>query len=77
MSADGDLPSSIPVEFHECILYFTIFAAALKLKRWSDAANAYNKYIADIQMKRAEYVMKYPDGRISHWIPDSVEEKRG
>ena len=77
MSADGDLPASIPAEFHECILYFTIFAAALKLRRWADAANAYNRYIADIQRKRAEYVMKYPDGRLSHSIPDSVEERRG
>lgn len=77
MSADGDLPASIPVEFHECVYMFAVAFAALKLKRWSDAANAYNKYIVDIQRKRSEYIMKYPDGRISHWLPDSVEEKRG
>ena len=77
MSADGDLPASVPVEFHECIYLFTVFAAALKLRRWSDAAGAYNRYIAEIQRKRSEYIMKYPDGRIAHVIPDSVEEKRG
>ncbi|MFH1147222.1 MAG: hypothetical protein V1736_05890, partial [Pseudomonadota bacterium] len=59
---------------------FTLAFAALKLKRWADAANAYNKYIMSVQQKRAEYIMKYPDGRISHEIPGSVtmeESKRG
>lgn len=80
VATSADLPASnLPVEFHECVYLFTLAFAALKLKRWADAANAYNKYIADVQRKRMEYVMKYPDGRISHEIPDSVtmEERRG
>jgi hypothetical protein len=79
MSADGDLPTSIPVEFHECVYLFTLAFAALKLKRWADAAIAYNGYIMDVQRKRAEYIMKYPDSRLSHEIPDNVtmETQRG
>lgn len=80
VATSADLPASnLPVEFHECVYLFTLAFAALKLKRWAEAANAYNKYISDVQRKRMEYVMKYPDGRISHEIPDSVtmEEKRG
>jgi hypothetical protein len=80
MSADGDTPASLPVEFHECVYLYTLAFAALKLKRWADAANAYNRYIMDVQRKRQQYVMKYPDPRASHNIPDSVtmeESKRG
>ena len=72
--------STLPSEFHECVYTFTLAFAALKLKRWADAANAYNKYIVDVQRKRAEYIMKHPDSRISHELPDSVtmeESKRG
>jgi len=72
LSADGDLPSSIPAEFHECVYTFALAFAALKLRRWGDAAIAYNRYIGDIQMKRAQYVMKYPEGRLVHEIPGNV-----
>ena len=77
MSADGDTPANLPIEFHECVYYFTLAFAALKLKRWADAANAYNKYTTSVQQKRSEYIMKYPDGRLSHEIPESVEVGRG
>lgn len=79
LSADGDLPASIPAEFHECVYLFAMAFAALKLKRWADAAGAYNRFIIDVQRKRAEYIMKYPDGRLSHDLPDNVtlEERRG
>ncbi|MFH1147970.1 MAG: hypothetical protein V1736_09735 [Pseudomonadota bacterium] len=78
-TSEATLYTTIPTEFHECIYQFTLAFAALKLKRWADFANAYNKYIADVQRKRMEYITKYPEGRISHEIPDSVtmEEKRG
>lgn len=77
MSADGDLPASIPPEFHECVYLFALAFAALKLKRWADAAGAYNRYITDVQRKRAEYVMKYPDGRIAHELPGNVTMEAG
>jgi hypothetical protein len=73
LSADGDKPDSIPVEFHECVYGFALAFAAYKLKRWGDAGNAYNRYIMDVQRKRAEYVTKYPEGRYTHEIPDDVK----
>lgn len=72
MSSDSDTPSSLPVEFHECVYLFTLAYAALKLKRWADAANAYNRYIAEVQRKRGEYVMKQPDSRLARVLPDTV-----
>lgn len=79
LSADGDLCDDIPAEFHECVYYFALAFAALKLKRWSVAATAYNKYISDVQRKREEYARSHPDGRFAHKVPDSVlmEAQRG
>jgi hypothetical protein len=64
--------SQLPVEFHECVYLFTLAFAALKLKRWGDAANAYNKYIIDVQRKRNEYIMKYPESRLALELPSNV-----
>ncbi len=72
LSADGDLPTAVSVEFQECVYLFALAFASLKLRRWGDAAMAYNKYIVSVQQKRAEYIMKYPDGRFSHELPDNV-----
>ena len=72
LSADGEIPSSLPVEFHEDVYLFALAFAALKLKRWADAGNAYNRYISSVQRKRYEYIMKYPDGRSTHELPDNV-----
>jgi hypothetical protein len=72
LSADGDKCDDIPVEFHECVYLFALAFAALKIRRWGDAATTYNKYITSLQQKRAEYIMKYADSRFSHEIPDNV-----
>ncbi len=73
VATSADIPASnLPAEFHEDIYYFTLAFSALKLRRWADAANAYNKYIMDIQRKRQEYIMKYVDGRLSQQMPDNV-----
>ena len=72
LSGDSDTPTNLPSEFHESVYLFAVAFAAFKLKRWGDAANAYNRYIIDIQRKRNEYVTKYPDGRFAHELPDHV-----
>jgi hypothetical protein len=72
LSADGDLPSALPTEFAECVYLFALSFACLKLRRWTDAALAYNKYIADVQRKRVEYISKHVDVRAFHELPESV-----
>jgi hypothetical protein len=73
VATSADLPASdLPAEFHEDVYYFTLAFASLKLKRWADAASAYNQYIADIQNKRMQYITKPVDSRMSHELPDSV-----
>jgi hypothetical protein len=74
LSADGDLLASLPAELHECVYLFALAFAALKLKRWADAGDAYNKYISSIQINRAEYIIKQPDARALQTIPDDVVE---
>jgi hypothetical protein len=77
MSVDGDLPASLPVEFHECVYEYTLAFACLKLKRWGDAAAFYNNYIMNVQRKRMEFISKTPDARAMRIIPDTVEVRNG
>lgn len=79
LSTGTDTLDDLPVEFHECVYLFALAFAALKLKRWADAAKAYNRYIMDVQRKRAEFISKYAEGRFTHELPDNVtmEQKGG
>ena len=80
ISSESGTPVLLPIEFHECVYLFTLAFAALKLRRWGDAAMAYNKYIMSVQQKRAEYITRYPDYRSSHELPDNVimqEQQKG
>jgi hypothetical protein len=72
LSADGDLPSSVPVEFHECISLYALSFACLKLRRWGEAAANYNRYITSVQSKRYEYIFKKPEESGYHDLPASV-----
>ena len=73
VATSADLPASdLPAELHEDVYLFALAFAALKLRRWGDAALNYNKYIMDIQSKRVQYIMKQVDLRMSHELPESV-----
>ena len=67
-----DIPSSLPSEFLEDIIQFATSRIAFKLKRWNDAAMAYNRYIVSVQRKRYEYVAKNMDHYQLTKIPGSV-----
>lgn len=71
LATDATVPD-LPAEFHECVYLYTLAFCALKLRRWGDAAMAYNRYIADVQRKRFEYVFKVPDAKAAREIPDNV-----
>jgi hypothetical protein len=73
LSADSDVCSDLPSEFHECVYYFALAIAAVKLKRWSMVATYYNKYIVDVQTKREQYAINRIDSRSSHTLPDAVQ----
>lgn len=72
LSSSTDTLDDLPEEFHECVYFFALAYSALKLRRWGDAALAYNQYIATVQRHKAEYIAKHPDTRITHDLPDSV-----
>lgn len=72
LSADADIPSCAPPEFHESIYLYATAFSAVKLKRWSDVAVFYNRYVDAIQPRKYEYVMKYPENRMWHDIPEKV-----
>ena len=63
ISLDEDLPSSIPVEFHECVYLYALAFACFKLKKWQEAGVFYNRYIEELQIKKMEYVIKSNDAR--------------
>jgi hypothetical protein len=54
---------SLPLEFQESIVEFGIAFSLFKLKRWGDAAIAYNKYIGNLQRKRFDYIEKLAEER--------------
>lgn len=68
----GDMPTALPVEFHESIFEYAKAFAAIKLKRWTDVGLSYNQYISNLQRKRFEYFHKVPDTRVARQVPDSV-----
>jgi hypothetical protein len=72
ISSDSGTPSNLPDEFHESVFLFALAFSCLKLKRWGDFANSYNRYIFDVQRKKNEYITKYPDGRYAHELPNNV-----
>jgi len=73
MSADADTPSDLPGEFHPCVAMFVEAFGCLKLRRWGDFAARYNRYIAGVQARKFEYVLKHPDNRGAAAVPDAVE----
>lgn len=77
LSSDSDTPSSVPEEFHEEILNFATAYSCLKLKRWGDAAFFYNKYIANIQKKKMDYMKRFVEPRTIKELPDSVTVTNG
>jgi hypothetical protein len=77
MTADSDTPASLPPEFHECVYLFARAYANLKLRRWGAFSSGYNAYIADVQGKKYEYILKHPDPRASSVIPEFVEVTHG
>ena len=78
LTADADLPSSVPPEFHEVIAVFATSYASLKLRRWGDAALYYNMYIENIQMRKFEYIDKNVDYRVNmEMYGNVITEARG
>lgn len=63
---------AIPDEFHDTVVWFALSCACITLKRWTEAAAFYNKYIVDVQEKRNIYMMNNPDVRALHDIPERV-----
>jgi hypothetical protein len=72
MSADGDTPTNLPLEFHEDVLTYTLAYVCLKLKRWAEFAMFYNRYISSVQRKRHEYIVKQTDGFLLTRLPSTV-----
>lgn len=72
LSADADLPSNLPSEFHECIYDYGMAMSNIKFSRWGSMTAGYNYYHQMISAKQAEYIRKTPDVRKFRTIPDQV-----
>jgi hypothetical protein len=68
-----DVPE-VPTEFHRCIVDFAISALCIKLRRWSEVAAYYNRYINELQAARIVYIKKISDQRSAHEVPQAVKE---
>jgi len=64
--------ANIPNEFQECIYLYALTFSCIKIRRWGDAINSYNRYIKSIQEHHIEYINKTTDFRASHELPLNV-----
>jgi len=72
MTLSTDTPKELPDEFQPCVTDFALYALSLKLKRWRQAADFYNIYIANLYERKAEYIKKKVEARTVHLQPDTV-----
>jgi hypothetical protein len=77
LALDTDVPSNLPVEFHECVFMYAAAMANLKYRAWGRFVEDYNDYIREVQRRRFEYIKKIPDGETIRKVPDSVEVTYG
>lgn len=75
MTATTDQPLYLPPEFHPCIGTMAEALCNVKLRRWADAAAAFNRYIRDVQIRRLEYIRKHPESKALAELPDNVVEE--
>lgn len=76
LTADLD-ELEVPLEFQQCVIDFAISVLSIKLRRWSEVATFYNKYILGLQSAKEVYIKKRPDPRAARDIPDAVKEDNG
>ena len=72
LTAVTDYPSSLPDEFHPCIVDFALYIFSVKMKKWQQAAKYYNIYVRNLSTRKREYAMNHPDGRFAHELPENV-----
>lgn len=56
LTADTDIPSSLPLEFHECIVFFSCYTLLMKRKKWDSARYFYNRYLSSLELKYKIYM---------------------
>ncbi len=74
MIADTDVPSLIPAEFHECVFLYTLAFSCMKLRRWNDAINYYNRFTESIQKEKSEYYSKFAEVRANLDLSNKVNK---
>jgi hypothetical protein len=77
MALDADTPTNLPPELHECVYLFARAFARLKLRQWGKFVENYNDYTQEVQRRKFEYIMKYPDSREARNMPENVEVSHG
>ena len=62
-------PSSLPDEFHSCVVDFACYVLLLRLRKWGQAARFYNLYINNLKKRRNDYIKRKTDQRSLHSLP--------
>lgn len=72
-----EYPTSLPDEFHPCIVDFVCYTVCLKLRKWRKASFYYNQYIQNLKKRKQEYMDRKAEKRAIHYIPNNVKYEGG
>lgn len=74
-SAPTTVLTNLPAELDDCVADFATAYANFKLKRWGDAGLAYNRYIAGIQKRKFDYIIRPADPRTARQLPYQIVQE--
>lgn len=76
LTLDSDVPSSLPLEFHECIALFSCYSLLLKRKKWGMAVYYYNRYLSSLEKKYRIYINRKAERREQKQLPFPIRRSR-
>ena len=66
LTLDTEYSTSLPDEFHPCIVDFACYVLSLRLCRWDQAAKYYNLYIQNLKKRKKDYIDRKAEKRAIH-----------
>ncbi|MFH1147971.1 MAG: hypothetical protein V1736_09740 [Pseudomonadota bacterium] len=67
-----EYPTSLPDEFHPCVVDFACYVLSMRLKKWGQASRFYNLYINNLKKRRKEYIDRKVERRSGHIIAEKA-----
>lgn len=76
LTSDTDIPSCLPLEFHECIIPFSCYCVLFRMKKWGLASYYYNRYLNSVETRYKIYMDRKAEDKKLKRMPDRVRRNR-